>query len=167
LFGCDANAFVIERSLTECPVPAADQQLYLIMKRYLDQVLSEIPQEDSLFAAVRKAIAESMRDGSPQLARVAKTLAMSPRTLQRRLQEGDLDFKKLVEDTRRRFAITYLKDRGNTLAQVAFLLGYSEVSAFNRAFKRWTGSTPLAYRRESSGTVSQPKPDIDDSSRKH
>lgn len=151
LFRCETNALVIERSLMERHVPAADQQLYLIMKRYLDQVLSEIPQEDSLFAAVRKAIAESMRDGNPQLARVAKTLAMSPRTLQRRLKESGLDFKKLVEDTRRRFAATYLRDRGNTLGEVAFLLGYSEVSAFNRAFKRWTGSTPLAYRRESTG----------------
>jgi AraC-like DNA-binding protein len=148
LFGCDTNALVIELSFAERPVPAADQTLYLIMKQYLDQVLSELPQEDSLFAAIRKTIAESMRDGSPELARVAKKLAIGPRTLQRRLQEYGFDFKKLVEDTRQRFAVTYLKDRKNSLTEIAFLLGYSELSAFNRAFKRWTGTTPLDYQRK-------------------
>jgi AraC-like DNA-binding protein len=79
---------------------------------------------------------------------VAKSVAISPRTLQRRLEQQGLDFKKLVRDTRHQFALEYLKDHANTLTQIAFLLGYSEVSAFNRAFKRWTGSTPLDYRRK-------------------
>jgi AraC-like DNA-binding protein len=57
-------------------------------------------------------------------------------------------FKKLMDDTRRRFAMDYLEAREHTLTQVAFLLGYSEVSAFNRAFKRWTGLTPTHYRRK-------------------
>jgi AraC-like DNA-binding protein len=134
LFGCETNALVIERNFAEREVPAADRQLYLIIRQYLDQVLSEIPQEDSLFAAIRKAIAEAMRDGSPELARVAKKLAIGPRTLQRRLREYGFDFKKLVEDTRQRFAVAYLKDRKNSLTEIAFLLGYSELSAFNRAF---------------------------------
>jgi AraC-like DNA-binding protein len=151
LFGCETNALVIELSFAERPVPAADQKLYLIMKRYLDQVLSELPREDSLFAAIRKTIAESMRDGSPELARVAKKLAVGPRTLQRQLKEYGFDFKKLVEDTRQRFAVTYLKDRKNSLTEIAFLLGYSELSAFNRAFKRWTGTTPLEYQRRLIG----------------
>ena len=148
LFGCETNALVIELSFAERAVPAADQKLYLIMKQYLDQVLSEMPQEDSLFAAIRKAVAELMRDGDPKLARVAKKMAMGSRTLQRRLKEYGFDFKKLVEDTRQRFAVNYLKDRKNSLTEIAFLLGYSELSAFNRAFKRWTGSTPLDYQRK-------------------
>jgi AraC-like DNA-binding protein len=72
---------------------------------------------------------------------------MSPRTLERRLKEYGMDFKKLMDDTRRRFALNYLKDRKHTLMEIAFLLGYSEVSAFNRAFKRWTGTTPMEHRR--------------------
>ena len=58
-----------------------------------------------------------------------------------------MDFKALVDDTRRRFSLNYLRDRKHTLTEIAYLLGYSEVSAFNRAFKRWTGSTPSDYRR--------------------
>jgi len=148
VFGCETNALVIDLGFTERQVPAADQQLYQIMRQYLDQVLSEMPREDGLLSSIRKAIAESMRDGDPTLARVAKKMAMGPRTLQRRLKEYGFDFKKLVEDTRQRFAVSYLKDRKNTLTEVAFLLGYSELSAFNRAFKRWTRSTPLDYQRK-------------------
>ena len=146
-FGGETNAFVVEREFVEREVPAADPRLYRILKRYLESVLNEMPQEDSLLASVRKSIAESMRDGDPKIARVSKKVAMSPRTLQRQLKEYGVDFKKLTDDTRRRFATHYLKDRKNTLTEIAFLLGYSEVSAFNRAFKRWTGSTPLDYRR--------------------
>ena len=146
LFGYPTNAFVIEREFLERPIPAADQRLYRIMKRYLERVLAEIPQEDGVLASIRRAVAESMREGDPNLARVAKKMAMSPRALQRQLKEQGIEFKQLVTDTRRRFALSYLRNRRNTLTEIAFLLGYSEVSAFNRAFKRWTGSTPLAYR---------------------
>jgi AraC-like DNA-binding protein len=90
-----------------------------------------------------------MRDGNCKLAVVAKKLALSPRSLQRRLEEYGIDFNALVNETRRRFAVEYLKNPSNTLTEVAFLLGYSEVSAFNRAFKRWTGTTPMAHRRKS------------------
>jgi AraC-like DNA-binding protein len=81
------------------------------------------------------------------LAQVARQIGMSARTLQRRLGEHGLDFKGLVDDTRRRFALNYLRDRANTPTEIAYLLGYSEVSAFNRAFRRWTGSTPARYPR--------------------
>lgn len=151
-FGCKTNAIVIDSQFVEREVPAADQRLYQILKRYLDQVLSEMPREDSLLASVRRATAETMRDGDLKLARVAKQMAMSARTLQRQLKERGVDFKQLTDETRRRFAVNYLKERKNTLTEVAFLLGYSELSAFNRAFKRWTGSTPLDYRR-SVGTA--------------
>jgi len=146
-FGCAANAFVMERDFVERQVPAADERLYPVLRRYLDRVLKEMPREDRLLASVRRVVGESMRDGDPKLTQVARKLAMSPRTLQRRLKEYALDFKALVDDTRRRFSLNYLRDRKNTLTEIAYLLGYSEVSAFNRAFKRWTGSTPSDYRR--------------------
>jgi AraC-like DNA-binding protein len=158
LFGYPANAFVIEREFLERQIPAADQRLYQIMKRYLERVLAEIPQEDGVLASVRRAIAESMREGDPNLTRVAKKMAMSPRTLQRQLKEQGMEFKQLVHDTRRRFALNYLRSRRNTLTEIAFLLGYSEASAFNRAFKRWTGSTPLAYRSQEAPTVAPRAP---------
>ena len=153
LFGYSTNGFVIDREFLKRQIPAADPRLHKIMRRYLERVLAEIPQEDEVLASVRRAVAESMREGHPNLTRVAKKMAMSPRTLQRQLKEQGMDFKKLVADTRRRFALRYLGNRRNTLTEIAFLLGYSEVSAFNRAFKHWTGLTPLAYRGQAVPTV--------------
>jgi AraC-like DNA-binding protein len=146
-FGCATNAFIVERELLDRPIPAADSRLYPILQRYLERVLNEMPREDSLVASVRKAIGESMREGHPTLVKVARKLAMGPRTLQRRLVEQGTDFKRLVDDTRRRFSLSYLEDARHTLTDIAYLLGYSEVSAFNRAFKRWTNATPSDYRR--------------------
>jgi AraC-like DNA-binding protein len=149
-FGCPTNAFVVEREFLDRPVPAADERLYPILRRYLDRVLKDMPREEGLLVAVRRAIGEAMRDGDPALAHVAKKLAASPRTLQRQLKDHGLEFKRLVDDTRHRFSLNYLRDRKHTLTEIAFLLGYSEVSAFNRAFKRWTGSTPSDYRKKPS-----------------
>ncbi len=147
LFDCPTNAIVVEREFYESSVPAADPRLYQIMRQYIDDVLSKMPRLDDRLSAIRKAIAEAMRERSPSLQAVARTLATSPRTLQRELKPYHLSFKNLLDDTRRQFALEYLKDPSNTLTQVAFLLGYSEVSAFNRAFRKWTGNTPLQYRR--------------------
>jgi AraC-like DNA-binding protein len=107
-----------------------------------------MPREDGLLAAVRRAIGEAMRDGDPTLAKVGKKVVTTPRTLQRQLKDHGVDFKRLVDDTRHRFSVNYLRDPTNTLTEIAYLLGYSEVSAFNRAFKRWTGSTPSDYRKK-------------------
>ena len=149
-FGRDANAFVIEREFLDRQVPAADQRLYPTLRRYLDEVLTEVPREDDLLASVRRAVAESMRHGDPGLTTVGERVAMGPRTLQRRLKDQGVEFKALVDDTRRLFALTYLRNPDHTLAEIAYLLGYSEVSAFNRAFRRWTGSTPSEYRRRTA-----------------
>jgi AraC-like DNA-binding protein len=148
LFGCATNSLVFEHDFVNRRVPASDERLYRILKQHAERVLSETLREDDLLAAVRKSIVESMREGNPKLARVTKTLSMSPRTLERRLKEHGVSFKQVADDTRRRLALDYLLDRMHTLTEIAFLLGYSEVSAFNRAFKRWTGSTPLQYRNK-------------------
>lgn len=147
LFSCPTNAFVMEREFCRRPIPAADANLFKILGRYLETVLSHMPKEEEDLAPVRRKIAETIKEGSPKLHQVAKAMALSPRTLQRQLSDYGIDFRTLVDDTRRRFAIDYLKDSDNTLTQIAFLLGYSELSAFNRSFKRWTGKTPLEYRR--------------------
>jgi Arabinose-binding domain of AraC transcription regulator, N-term len=80
-FSRATNAFLMEREFVDRPVPAADARLYPILQRYLDRVLDEIPREDELLASVRKAVGESMRDGDPTLAKVARKIALSPRTL--------------------------------------------------------------------------------------
>src|SRR5262249_42420260 len=146
-FGHAANAFVLEPAFLDRQVPSADPRLYPILRQYLDRVLEEMPAEEPEMASIRRLIGEAMRHGEPKLAPVARALATSGRSLQRRLKEHGVDFRDMVEDTRRRFALHYLQDREHTVSEIAYLVGYSEVSAFNRAFKRWTGLTPTDFRR--------------------
>jgi len=155
-FGCRANEFVIDAEMCERHVPAADPRLYPIMLRHLDRILESMPREDGVITAVRKSIVDAMRSGEPTLRRTAERLSVGPRTLQRRLAQCGVDFSQLVTDTRKRFAVQYLGDRRHTITEVAFLLGYSEVSAFNRAFKRWTGATPLDYRAGAQAIARRP-----------
>jgi AraC-like DNA-binding protein len=153
-FGLHRNVFIMECEFCDREVPAADRRLYAVLERQLEHLLEGLPREDRLLTSVRRAIGESLRHGEPQLPQVANRVAIGARTLQRRLREAGVDFKALVDDTRHRLAARYLGQRKHTLTEVAYLLGYSEVSAFNRAFKRWTGSTPSNYRR--GQTVARP-----------
>jgi AraC-like DNA-binding protein len=148
IFASSTNAFVMDPEFCKQPVPAADPNLFRILTRYLDDVLSRTPRRDAVVAPICAKVAQLIKDGGPNLSRAAKAIGVSARTLQRQLQEYGLSFAELLDDTRRGLAIEYLKNRENTLTEIAFLLGYSEVSAFNRAFKRWTGKTPSDYRRQ-------------------
>jgi AraC-like DNA-binding protein len=81
------------------------------------------------------------------MADIARRLGLSARSFHRRLAEQGLSFQTLTEDTRREIAIGMLRDDQYALSEIAFLTGYSEQSAFNRAFKRWMGVTPAHYRK--------------------
>ena len=117
-----------------------------LCKQHVKRTLSGDPTGSELQAAVSRAIRESMTKGAPTLKRVATTLAVSPRTLERRLKDHGIMFKVCVSEMRRKIAFEYLNDSERSLAEIAFLLFYSELSAFSRAFKRWTGVTPQRYR---------------------
>jgi AraC-like DNA-binding protein len=130
----------------ERPVPGADRSLLPIVEQHLDKLL-ESRSGAGLVQDVRTVLAEMLCDGSPNVRSVARRLGMSVRTLQRRLEEHEVVFRDLVQGVRRELADRYLAERDANLTEVAFLLGYSELSSFDRAFRRWTGSTPVARRR--------------------
>jgi len=147
VFGEGTNAtLALDAGQLERAVPGADRRLLPIVERHLDRVLAT-DSGDALLQQVRSAVAEALCDGNPSIRPIARRLGMSVRTFQRRLDERDLVFKKLVAEIRREIAYRYLADGSADLTEVAFLLGYSELSAFDRAFRRWTGSTPLEARK--------------------
>jgi AraC-like DNA-binding protein len=125
----------------------ADRRLLPIVVRHLDELLAS-DSGDAFIQSVRSRIAESLCDGAPEITRTAKQLGMSVRTFQRRLDEHGLVFKALVAEIRHDLAKEYLAKGSASLTEIAFLLGYSELSAFDRAFRRWTGSTPLEARKQ-------------------
>jgi AraC-like DNA-binding protein len=128
-------------------VVGADHRLLPIVQRWLDGAPAPASANDAWLREVRAQVARATCNGHPELERIARRLGMGGRTLQRRLAERGLVWKTVVEDVRRELALQYLHEPTLPLSQVAFLLGYSELSAFYRAFRRWTGSTPAEYRR--------------------
>jgi AraC-like DNA-binding protein len=140
-----AMALVFDANVLDRAVPDADRRLLPIVERHLQELLAQQP---SMLDDVRHAIAEALCDGAPTIRVVAKRLGTSVRTLQRRLGAEGGVFTTLVEDVRRDVAMRYLADGKANLTDIAFLTGYSELSAFGRAFRRWTGSTPLAVRKQ-------------------
>jgi AraC-like DNA-binding protein len=136
--------------------PRADLPLITLLERYAEQVVASFPQQDDVVAVVRQAVARMLRKGEPTVEEIAQDLALTPRTLQRRLAEQGHSFKSLLSELRVELAHKYLAAPRLSLADVAFLLGYSDSSAFIRAFRRRTGQTPgqvreqLVPRRESN-----------------
>ncbi len=145
----DRGAMVLDRELLDCPIETADNELLKILKRHCRQILGARPKADDFVFEVRQLIATLLPSGQSKIDAVAKELGMSSRTLTRRLAEDGLTYKGLSDEVRRKLALQYLKDRRIGLKKVAYLLGYSEVSAFYHAFHRWTGSSPVQHRLKS------------------
>lgn len=129
------------------PLRGPDPVMLDVLERQADALLAALPPADDFEQAARRCIARLAREGEPSMERVANELHCSPRTLHRRLEARGSSFRALVDDTRRHLADDYLADPRLRLAEIALLLGYSEQSAFTRAYRRWTGRTPKAMRR--------------------
>ena len=143
-----------QRALRRCtgtwarPLPEADAALSAIVRRRLDQVLpgAVLPTSASLSARVRRMLVEDLGQTTLTADSVAKALAMSRRTLTRRLGEESTSFRAILDDVRAELSRALLQDRSLSIADVAFFLQYSEPAAFHRSFRRWTGETPQHYR---------------------
>lgn len=146
-FGAAFDGFSFDASILELSPPSADSKLHDLLRKYADHELSELPSSESLTDKVRAIVARSLTDGEPGVAETARLLHTSRRTLARRLEEEGTSFRGVLDDTRRRLALRYVVMPGVGVTEIAFLLGFSQSGAFARAFRRWTGMTPLEYRR--------------------
>ena len=108
--------------------------------------MSKTPKHGDVVEATRTAIARQIAQGHPDLPEVAASLQMNARTLQRRLAEAGTSYKRIIDEVRLDAACRLLGDRTLTLAEIATALGYSHPAHFTRAFTRWTGMTPRAFR---------------------
>ncbi|WFC60609.1 AraC family transcriptional regulator [Pseudomonas sp. REST10] len=147
LFDQADNALVFPKRLLAVPLGQADAQVRGMLDAYADRLLSELNQGNSVLDRARVELARQLPERGPDLEGIAAALALSPRTLQRRLREGGLSFSQLVDETRQQLVLHYLRDPALELAEVAFLVGFSEPGSLARAFRRWTGQSPGEYRR--------------------
>jgi AraC-like DNA-binding protein len=154
-FAAPANALELAQVDLERPLPGSDPALSRIIERHAEALLAARPEpRASMSQRVRQALAGALGQGDGErdvsLAAVAQRLGTSERSLQRHLADEGVSFDALYDELRRELAERYLSDRSLAIAEVAYLLGYSEPSAFHRAFKRWTGATPAEARRRAA-----------------
>jgi AraC-like DNA-binding protein len=146
-FGAGQISVVFSRRQLALPIATADPRLLRILTSYGDEILAGRAEEfPDLRHQVEKLIMKRLSRGDTETRTVAHDLGMSERTLARRLNELGVTFAQVLDELRHALALTYLRDDRLALSQVAFLLGYSELSGFNHAFRRWTDRTPGQWR---------------------
>ena len=154
-FGCpvhfdsDRDALLVSERTLRTPNKLGDASIAGFFDAHLAEEIERLDDSAQLDHLVRDLIATALSEGVPLLSDVASRLAMSGRTLQRRLAEQGASFQELVEEARRDLAMRLLRDTDFTLSEVAFMTGFSEQSALTRAFKRWMGLTPGVFRDRS------------------
>lgn len=146
-FGRPSTRIVLSARDLALPLRGADAALLALLDAQAEALLQQVAAVSEPVGVWRQALVGLIRSGRTQLADLAHSLQMSPRSLQRRLALHGHSFQTLLSDTRRQLAEAYLQDPHVELAEVALLLGYSEQSAFTRAFRQWTGQTPSQWRR--------------------
>ncbi|WP_405110301.1 helix-turn-helix domain-containing protein [Paenibacillus sp. FSL K6-1217] len=142
------NRLTLLQSDLDLPFVSYNEELLEILAPALDRSLDEQLGSFSVSGRVKLIIAHGLAGGCPDLQTVAKELAMSERTLQRRLTGENSTFKQLLAEVRQEQAREYLADPSLDLKEVAFLIGYEDQNSFFRAFRHWEGDTPSQWRAE-------------------
>lgn len=146
-FGSDKEGLLIADADLATANHLGDDGISRYLLTHLDAELETVADTTSIVESVRDVVSRSLSAGVPKMADVARRLALSERTLHRRLAEHGCTFKEQVDAVRRELAENMLAQSRYSISEVAFLTGFSEQSAFQRAFKRWTGQTPAGYRK--------------------
>lgn len=144
-FGCSSNAIVFEAELLNLPMPGRDLKLLTMMRTCLEMVGSR-DQTETLFDRIRSTVRQQLPDGAPTLEAIAGSLRTTPTAIRRALTDEGLNLRETIDAVRFEIARHYLPQRHLPVTEIALLLGYSELSAFTRAFTRWAGIPPLGYR---------------------
>ena len=155
-YGEPVCSIQIPHRLLVLPLTRAEPGLAAMLDRLAQDMLARLPEPDDLPLRVRYAISSQLWTGECSLEAVARMLCMSPRSLQRRLQDCETSFNALVDNTRREAALELILDLEMTVSDIAVRIGFSEPSAFDRAFRRWTGCSPGHYRRTLGPLRSRP-----------
>lgn len=148
LFNQNMVEVIFPSSYMDMPIIQHDPVMREMMDAHADRLLNELSQCDEFVAKIRQLMIAAMAEGDLSLDCIAEQMGLTPRTLQRRLSEQDESFKGLLDKVRKELALTYIKQPHIDLAELAYLLGFSDQTAFQRAFKKWTGSTPGKFRKK-------------------
>jgi AraC-like DNA-binding protein len=148
-YGQSWTGFAFPKELLDAPLKLADLEAFRQAELICQQELSKLSSEPSIAGRVHRLLLEK-QNGFPALPTVARQFHLTPRTLHRRLEAEGTSFRDVLEEVRHTLAVEHLKSGQSTIEEIAFLLGYSDLANFRRAFKRWERTTPSAFRRRFS-----------------
>ncbi len=147
-FAQPRNELIFAADFLDLPIPWANAEMQQTLEQHAQRLLERLFVSNALSSQVAMLLGKRLVRGEAiGVELVAKHLGMSMRSLQGKLKQEGASYQKLLDEVRKKLAMSYLKKPDTTICDVAFLLGYSEQSAFNHAFKRWTGVAPRGYRR--------------------
>ena len=144
------NVLLFDKAALKAPLPTGNPELERASHKVLLDYLARLDCTE-IAPQVRTTLLQQLPAGQTTAASIARALHISPRTLQRKLNEAGATFSAVVEDTRRELAQRYLKQPDLAISEIAYLLGFSETGNFSRAFKRWAGASPSDYRSKGLG----------------
>ena len=147
-FSRGENALVLPAALLDTPCARAEPALVAVLDQYAADRLERAPGTNNFANRVRMVIADELQGGEPTTTRVAARLRMSVRTLNRLLANEGTSHRQMLETLRQELATRHLASDLMSTSEIAFLLGFSELASFHRAFKRWTGVTPATFRKQ-------------------
>jgi AraC-like DNA-binding protein len=151
-FGAESTQLVFAAEALATPLRTSDPNLLEVLRRHADELQKRDRDAPPLTAQLKRILRAALRDGDADLEPCARRLGLTGRSLQRRLKDEGTSFNLVRESVRRELATRYLDD-DLSIAEISFLLGFSEPSAFFRAFKRWTGLTPVESRARSRAAL--------------
>ena len=131
------------------PLKQGDQTLQKLLKQQAEALLEKFPNSTQVDQQLQQAILVGLQKNQFQIEHIAQQIKFSVRQLQRHLQKQGKTYQQCMQEIRSMMAMQYLKDPHLSLQEISMLLGYSEQSAFQRAFKQWTQLTPQQWRLES------------------
>jgi len=147
-FNRSHNALVFPISVFECRITQPSRELLALFEKHTLDHLRKLDDKMVYARKVSEECARMLQGEVPNIDAVAQKLAMSPRNLQLKLRQEGTSYRETLDQVRKDMAVGHLRSRQTTVAEVAYLLGFSEPSVFHRTFKRWTGSTPRDFRQE-------------------
>lgn len=153
-FGCpvrfeaDRDAIALSPAMLDLPNRLGDAAVSDFLTAHLETEIGSLKDDTSVRAALLRCLTPALSNGVPQAAQIAREMGMSERTLYRRLAEEGLTFRDVLSEAQSSLAQELLRDSESSIAEIAFLTGFSEQSTFSRAFKRWVGKAPAQFRQQ-------------------
>jgi AraC-like DNA-binding protein len=152
-FEAERNAIALDARMLDLPTRLGDPAVSRFLTEHLEAELGSLPDEETSFERMlAEHLSKALSNGIPSASAAARAVGMSERTLYRRLADAGLTYQSVLERTQKSLAENLLSEGAFSIAEVAFLTGFSEQSSFTRAFKRWAGLSPGAYRKQAALT---------------